>query len=749
MDLGAWLHNLGLGRYEAAFRDNGIDEAVLPHLTVEDLKEIGVETVGDRRKLLAAIAALASPASILARTKGDERLAPRTDFAERRPITVMFCDLVGSTSFAARLDAEDWRNLLNTYLDEASAAVTAFGGHVLKKLGDGLMALFGYPKAQENDAERAVRASLAIQRALAALNAKTDKGAPELSARIGLESGPVVVDATGEVFGDAPNVAARVQGAAESGTVLVTANVHRQVAGLFVAEDKGTHELKGMLSPVALFRIVRASGGGRRSRALTPLVGRAEELDLLRRRWQRARQGEGQFVLIIGEPGIGKSRVIEEFRSQLVGTPHTWVEWYSSQLLQNTPLHPIAEWGRLRFGVDTPAEQRVADLENTLQLIGLDSAEFAPLLAPLVDVPLPPDRAASIPPEGLGRRQLEAVVAWVLAGARSQTIVLAFEDLQWADPTSLDLMQAFAERGVQAPVLIIATARPEFRPTWSLRSHHSVLSLAPLDSAQVRQMVSELSSRHALSRHVVEGVSERTGGVPLFVEEVTRLLLERGETGGLHAIPPTLQQSLAARLDRLGEAREAAQIGAVLGHEFSLALLSAVAAVDDRVGRARRAQPEGERGYSADPGLQSALDRLLDADLLFVEGAGPQATYRFKHALIQDAAYDSLLKSRRQALHRRAAEVLRNEPERASVEPEVIARHFTEAGLDDLAIEWWGKAGDQALRRSAFQEAIAHLTKAIAMADTADNVLVRKEISGSAISSQRLKLQADYGRAIM
>ena len=614
----------------------------------------------------------------------------------------MFCDLVGSTALASRLDAEDWRSLVNAYLDEASGAVTRLGGHVLKRLGDGLMALFGYPQAQENDAERAVRAALAIQRALGEMNARNAaKGAPQLSARIGLESGPVVVEAAGEVFGEAPNVAARVQGLAEPGAVLVTANVQRQTAGLFVAEDKGAHELKGVPAPVTLYRIVRASGGRRTgARTLTPLVGREEELELLRRRWERARNGAGQLALIVGEPGIGKSRLVEEFRATLGETPHTFVELSSSQLLQNTPLHPIAEWGRQRFGADEPADRRLADLENTLRLIGLDPAEYAPLIAPLVDIPLPEERAAKLAPEELRRRQLAALVTWFLAGARSQPVALAFEDLHWADPTSLDLMQALAERGAQAPLLILATARPEFRPPWSLRSHHSVISLSPLDRADVALMVGELAARHALSREVVEGVSERTGGVPLFVEEVTRLLLERGEAGGLQAIPPTLQQSLAARLDRLGEAREVAQIGAVLGRDFTYALLSAVGEIDD-------------------PALQSALDRLAGADLLIAEGAGHEASYRFKHALIQDAAYDSLLKSRRQALHRRAAEILRDQPERAAAEPEVIAHHFTEAGLDDLAIEWWGKAGDQALRRSAFQEAIAHLGKAIAMADKA------------------------------
>jgi tetratricopeptide (TPR) repeat protein len=531
------------------------------------------------------------------------------------------------------------------------------------------------------------------------------------------------------VFGEAPNIAARVQGAAEPGSILITAAVQRQTAGQFVSEDRGQHELKGIPAPMTLYRIVRASGGGRRggARVLTPLVGREEELDLLTRRWQRAHKGEGQLALIVGEPGLGKSRLMEEFHGRLGETPHTWVEWSSSQLLQNTPLHPIAEWGRQRFGADLPAEQRLADLENTLELVGLKPAEYAPLLAPLVDVLLPEDRAAKIAPDELRRRQLAAMTAWILASARTQAVVLAFEDLHWADPTSLDLMRALAERGAQAPLLIIATARPEFRAPWSVRSHHSAISLSPLDSAEIAKMVRDLSSRHALPKNIVEGLSERTGGVPLFVEEVTRLLLERGEQGGAQAIPPTLQQSLAARLDRLGAARETAQIGAVLGRRFSYALLQSVAGLD-----------EGS--------LRSALERLAEADILFVEGDGAQATYRFKHALIQDAAYDSLLKSSRQTLHAQAAEILRDS---ASPEPEAVAHHFTQAGLDDLAIEWWGKAGDQALRRSAFQEAIAHLGKAIAIADKT-GATARRSIGGSAVPNQRLtQLHVSYGNALI
>ncbi len=359
--------------------------------------------------------------------------------------------------------------------------------------------------------------------------------------------------------------------------------------------------------------------------------------------------------------------------------------------------------------------------------VGLDAREYAPLLAPVIDAPTPPGRGPTLSPEELRGRQLAALTAWVLAGARTQPLVLAFEDLHWADPTSLDVLQALAERGAQAPLLIIATTRPEFRPPWKMRSHHGVISLAALDAGEIVRMVGEIATRHALSKDVIAGVSERSGGVPLFIEEVTRLLVERGEQGGVQTIPPTLQQSLAARLDRLGSAREIAQIGAVLGRGFSHALLQAVAGLDE-------------------PALRAALDRLADAELLFVEGVAPQAHYRFKHALIQDAAYDSLLRSRRQMLHRRAAEVLLASP---APEAEPLAHHFTQSGQTDLAIEWWGKAGDQALRRSAFAEAISHLGKAIELADKAGGAARPGEGDATASVSERLKLQTSYGNAVL
>jgi class 3 adenylate cyclase/predicted ATPase len=741
MNVRVWLRGLGLGQYEEKFRENKIDFDVLADLSDGDLQELGV-LLGDRRRLLKAIAELGPQQPLTTHTLSMPAAAPaqffaQSDSAERRPITVMFCDLVGSTELAAALDVEDWRNLVNTYLDEASRAVTRFGGHVLKTLGDGLMALFGYPRAQENDAERAVRGALGVQQAIGEVNARNAaSGAPQLAVRIGLEGGPVVVDDDGEVFGEAPNIAARVQAAAEPGTVLVTSTVQRQVAGLFIVEDKGAYELKGARAPMTLYRVLRISGGRRRREAklLTPFVGREKDLGVLARCSERALAGNGQFVLIVGEPGIGKSRLVEEFRGQLADRRHSWVEWSASQLLQNTPLHPVLGWGRVRFGgLEVAPERRLAELESLLADVKLDATKLAPLLASMVGIPVPPGRTPSLPPEEIRRGQLAAMVQWAIAGSRNQPLVLVLEDLQWFDPTSVDLVQALSDSSAQAPILILATARSEFRAPWDLRPHHHLISLSPLDEAQVQRMIAELASLRTLSSDVVRRVSERAGGVPLFIEEVTQLVLERGERRGADAIPPTLRQSLASRLDRLGWSREVAQIGAVLGRSFSYTLLRDVAA-----------NPAPARRLD-EASLQFALARLVDAALLFVEGLPPEASYRFKHALIQDAAYDSLLRSHRRALHKRAATALIA----TQSEPEAIAHHFTEAGAKRPAIEWWGTAGGEALRRSAFKEAMAHLGKAISLADEAEREAPGHEADDSALSDRRLRLHTDYGHAAM
>ena len=489
MDVGGWLRGLGLGQYEEKFRDNKIDADLLPRLTVDDLKDIGVSVVGDRRRLLDAIAAIAGAGRPADLPASPTKSAPSKGLqasAERRPITVMFCDLVGSTSLAATLDAEDWRNLVNAYLDEASAAVTDLGGHVLKKLGDGLMALFGYPHAQENDAERAVRAALAIQRAISDLNnrnaAKTRRNCPPASASSAALSWSTPPARCSAKRRTSPR-GCRLQPNPARSSSPSTSSARWPGFSSSRSRARGNSEA---CPTRQLFRIVRASGGGRRggARTLTPFVGREEELGCSRAAGSVRGLAKDSWLSSSATPASASRGSSRSSMRGSAETPHTWVEWSASQLLQNTPLHPIAEWGRLRFGADAPAEQRLADLEGTLRLIGLDPTEHAPLVAPLVDIPLPPSRAAKLPPEELRRRQLAAMAAWVLAGARSQPAVVAFEDLHWADPTSLDLMRALAERGAQAPLLIIATTRPEFRPPWNVRSHHSVISLCPRSIAR-------------------------------------------------------------------------------------------------------------------------------------------------------------------------------------------------------------------------------------------------------------------------
>ena len=452
---------------------------------------------------------------------------------------MLFCDLVGSTEIASHLDPEEWREIVGEYHRAAAQAIERFGGHVAQYLGDGVMAYFGYPEAHDNDAERAARAGLAILEAITKLN--EHPAGRKLAARVGIDSGTVVVGAGAgkdtDVFGDTPNIAARVQSAAEPGTVVITDAVHRLISGLFVAENRGAQALKGIERPVQLYRLVQPSGMRGRfeaaaaTRGLTPFVGRKDQLRLLTSRWERALDGEGQVALIIGEAGIGKSRLLQRFHERIANTPHLWVEAAAGAFYQNTPFYAVTEMLRelLAWRGDESAEEQIAQLETRLVLAGLKPAEALPLVAPLLNLSLPAMYPPSpLSPEQQRRRLLATLVEWALGAARAQPTVIAIEDLHWADPSTLELLQLLVEQGTTGRLLLLFTARPEFHAQWPLRAHHTQMTLNRLSARNVRKMVGEVAAQKALSEETIATVLERTGGVPLFVEELTRAVLESG-----------------------------------------------------------------------------------------------------------------------------------------------------------------------------------------------------------------------------
>ena len=626
------------------------------------------------------------------------RVQAREVIGERRHLTVLFSDLVGSTEISARLDPEEFREIESDYLGAVAEAITRFDGFVAKYLGDGVMAYFGWPQAHDNDAERAARAGLAIVDAVGALNQHDRQGTrPRLSVRVGIDSGTVVIGKGGgsdsEVFGDTANMASRVQSAADPDTVIVTPVVNRLVSGLFVVEERGAHQLKGIAEPVALYRIMRLSSVRNRLAAsivhgLTPFVGRDDETRLLWNRWERTNDGEGQVVLISGEAGIGKSRLVRQFRKQLAPTPHLWLECAGSPYYQNTPLYPIADMLQQGFAQrgDGSDASKLSELERDLERAGLKPAEAVPLIAPLLNLPVgekyPP---LMLSPEQQRKRLLTSLAGWLFGAP--QSVVMAVEDLHWFDASSLELMQLLIEQAATARVMLVCTARPEFRAPWTPRAHHSHLNLTRLNARDVRKMVESVVAQSVFSTAAVEQVIERTGGVPLFVEELTRAVLERDDARlSTREIPTTLHDSLMSRLDRLGSAKEVAQIASVIGRDFPYELLRTVSSM-----------PEGE--------LQSSLAKLADADLIHTRGIPPEADYTFKHALIQDAAYEALLKSRRRELHRQVAISMTEKfPAMAETQREVIARHWTDAGEAAPAIAAWRKAGDAAFDRYAFKE---------------------------------------------
>lgn len=707
MDIGEWLRSLGLQSYEQTFRENEIDLEILPHLTVEDLKEVGVQAVGHRRKLLDAIGLL--PADLAA--------ARSLTSVERRQLTLMFVDLVGSTDLSRRLDPEELREVMRAYSNTVAGEIARLEGHVAKFLGDGVLAYFGWPRASEDAAEQAVRAGLAVATAVSGMSS----GAGGLlAARIGIATGLVVVgDLLGEgdakeeaVTGETPNLAARLQQAAEPGTVVIADSTRRLVGDLFELVGLGSLQLKGFAEPVQAWRVVGEGRAESRFEALhgahvMPLVGRSEELDLMLSRWRLAEGGAGQIVLIFGEPGIGKSRLVLALRERLKAEPITPVSYTCSPHHLNSPLFPfISHLEReARFAPDDAAEKRLNRLELLLGENGEGlSGDAVQLFADLVGIPTErPSAQPEMSPEQRKALLFRTFLARLDRLAARGPVLMVLEDAHWLDPTSRELFDQIVDRLQDLPVLLVATFRPELPPPWTGFPHVTLLMLNRLPQAQVVVLVDRITEGKALPAEVLGQILARTEGVPLFIEELTKAVLEAGilrYTGARYvlggaipsvAIPATLHDSLMARLDRLAPVKEVAQIGACIGREFDHGLLAAVVSM-----------PEVE--------LAAALDRLVAAELVFRRGFAPAATYVFKHALVRDAAYESLLKRRRQELHARIATSIEALfPQLVEAQPELVARHFSEAGLAERAIPYWLRAGRLAAARSANMEAIAHL----------------------------------------
>jgi class 3 adenylate cyclase/predicted ATPase len=708
-----WLDTIGLGRYAALFADNDIDLQVLPELGEADFEKLGI-SLGHRKKLLKAIAALAG--ETVAADAGIAPAATRPE-AERRQLTVLFCDLVGSTALSARLDPEDMRAVIAAYQSACSEVIRRYEGHVAKFMGDGVLAYFGYPQAHEDDAERAVRAGLDLSSAIGRLNADDGRA---LSVRVGIATGQVVVgDLIGEgasqeqaVVGETPNLAARLQALAAPGTVVISQATRRLVGGLFELSDLGPQRLKGFAEPLSAWRV---EGEGRaedrfealHGERLTPLVGREHELGILLERWAWAKDGDGQVVLLSGEPGIGKSRLIRTLREHLRNEPYTPLSHYCSPYHINSALHPVI--GLLeraaRLDRDDPTEVQLAKLEAVLGRSSERLDEVVPLLAALLGVPIDARYAAlTMTPEAQKRRTLQALLDQLADLAAQQPVLALYEDVHWIDPSTLEFIGLVIERVRRLPVLALITFRPEFQPPWISQDHVTTLTLSRLGRRQGADLVARVTGDKPLPAEVVEQIVARTDGVPLFVEELTKTVLESSllADAGDHyelsgplpplAIPTTLHDSLMARLDRLAPVKEVAQIGAVIGREFSHELLAAMAPMSAKQ-------------------LGDALEQLVNSELVFRRGTAPQATYRFKHALVQDAAYQSLLKSKRQQVHARIAQILEERfAETAAAQPELLAHHFAEARQAERAIEYWLKAGERAAERSANLEAIRHFT---------------------------------------
>ena len=639
-----------------------------------------------------------------------ERLArSQRVVGERRHITILFSDIVSSTEIASRLDPEEWHAVAARYQRTSAEAVLKLDGHVGKYLGDGLLAYFGYPKAQEDAAERAVRAGLAILATISDMNEKfAQEHKVRLQVRVGIHTGTVVVAQGGgneaDIFGDAPNIASRVQAMAEPDTVVITSAVHDMVSGSFYVEDRGAQKLKGIDQPTKLYRVLSAGLASGRSqrfavRALSPFVGRQSETRHLLDRWSKVLDGQGQLVVVSGEAGIGKTRFVSDFKSRIRSDAHLWVECFGAPFFANTPFYAVVQMldQGLAWRGDEQPQDRVARLDQALERADVDRREAVPLIAELLSLPIPPAYAdTKIPPDQRRERLFRALSAWVFSVSRLQPLVIVIEDLQWVDPSTLELLETLAVEGRDARLMLLCTARPEFRPPWPSKPHHTLLSLSRLDIDETRELVNGVVAHSGMASELIDAVVRRTDGVPLFAEELTRLMLESAGGLGEHDIPETLQDSLSARLDRLGRVKEIAQLGAVLGREFTYKLLAAISNLKDEE-------------------LQKGLAQLVDADLIYSRGTPPEASYRFKHALIQDAAYEALLKSKRRTLHLAIATTLETQfVDVTRAQPEMLAHHYTAALEPQKAVTWWREAGRQSIQATAYAEALDQLNRALA-----------------------------------
>ena len=649
--------------------------------------------------------------------------------AERRQLTVLFCDLVGSTPLSSQLDPEDLRAVVRAYQEAAAEVIQQYEGHIAQYLGDGLLVYFGYPTAHEDDPRRAVHVGLGVVQAIATLN--TRLAVPygvQLAVRVGIHTGPVVVGVMGGggrhehlALGETPNLAVRLQALAPANAVVISAVTARLVQGTFALEDLGSHMLHGIAEPMAVSRVRGLLTTPSRDEEFVAagvplLVGRDEEVGLLRRRWEQSKAGLGQVVLISGEVGIGKSALVEALRVQVraEGLPRIVVR--CSPYHTNSALYPVITHLErlLQFEPDDPPATKLAKLEVGLRPSSLPLAEVVPLFAGLLSVPFSAERYAplTLTPPQQKQQTLDALVAWLAAEAEQQPVLVAWEDLYWADPTTLELLGLVIEQAPTVPMLHVLTYRPEFSPPWPPRSHITPLVLTRLERPQVEALIALRAGGKRLPAAVVQYIVAKTDGVPLYVEELTKMLLASALlreavdqyvlTGPLRtvAIPDTLQDALMARLDQLNRAKEVAQLGAVLGREFPYDLLQAIAPQDEET-------------------LQAGLAQLVAAELLYHRGRPPRARYLFKHALIQDAAYASLLKSTRQHIHQRIAEVLEARfPASVETQPELVAQHYTAAGCAEQAVVYWQRAGQHASDRSAHLEAISHVTTGIELLTT-------------------------------